>query len=107
LPIYEALACGKPMVASNVGGIPELISNQDYALLVPPADTDALARALFNGLHKAWSPKKLRAHGKNYAWENVADQLLKLYTEVLEKSVPVKTDIQDRSYAAHPSEVKL
>jgi glycosyltransferase involved in cell wall biosynthesis len=106
LPIYEALACGKPMVATSVGGIPELVSNQDYALLVPPADSEALAAALFNGLHKTWNPKKLSAYGKNYTWENVANQLRQLYRDVLETRV-YKNRYSVGSDAAHLPEVKL
>jgi len=46
LTVLEALAAGVPVVASAVGGLPEIVRQDDTGLLVPPADAGALARAL-------------------------------------------------------------
>jgi glycosyltransferase involved in cell wall biosynthesis len=46
LTITEAMASGCPVVASNVGGIPELIEDGITGLLVPPADDEALRKAI-------------------------------------------------------------
>jgi teichuronic acid biosynthesis glycosyltransferase TuaC len=83
LSVYEALACGRPMIASRVGGIPELITGDDYGLLVPPADAEALAEALLSGFRKEWDAARIRSHGQEYTWGHVADQLISLYEEVL------------------------
>jgi len=83
LPVYEALACGRPMVASRVGGIPEILTSDDYGLLVPPANSEALAKALLCGLHKEWNPQQLRKYSSRYSWANVANQLTDLYGELL------------------------
>jgi glycosyltransferase involved in cell wall biosynthesis len=83
LPIYEALACGKPVVASRVGGIPEIITSDAYGLLVPPSNPEALANALLCGLQKGWSPQQIRQHSTSYSWANVAHQLVGLYSEIL------------------------
>ncbi len=83
LPVYEALACGRPMIASRVGGIPELITSDDYGLLVPPADPEALSKALLSGFRKEWDPERIRKHGEKYTWGRVADQLISLYEELL------------------------
>ena len=46
LGVLEAMAAGKPVVATSVGGIPEMIDNGVNGLMVPPADDQALAGAL-------------------------------------------------------------
>jgi glycosyltransferase involved in cell wall biosynthesis len=83
LPVYEALACGRPMIASKVGGVPELIIGDDYGLLVPPANPEALGEALLRGLRKEWDTERIRSHSEKYTWGHVADQLLSLYKGVL------------------------
>jgi glycosyltransferase involved in cell wall biosynthesis len=44
--LLEAMAAGIPIVASRVGGIPEIVTDEHSALLVPPGDPPALARAI-------------------------------------------------------------
>ena len=59
--LLEAMACALPVVASNVGGIPEVVTDQVEGSLVPPQDTEALARALARYVE---SPALAGAHGR-------------------------------------------
>ncbi len=47
LALVEAMAAGVPCIATEVGGIPEIINTENVGILVPPTDADALAQAMF------------------------------------------------------------
>jgi teichuronic acid biosynthesis glycosyltransferase TuaC len=71
--ILEALACGRPVVATNVGGIPEIMSDA-CGRLVPPRDSRALAQALDSVLDSQWDADSIAAHWSR-SWSVVADEL--------------------------------
>jgi glycosyltransferase involved in cell wall biosynthesis len=75
--VLEALACGRPVVASNVGGIPEIL-NDECGRLVPPRDPGALVQALASVLGRTWDANAISAHGSR-SWEAVAAELLGIF----------------------------
>ena len=79
--VLEALACGRPVVASNVGGIPEILSDE-CGRLVPPRDSGALAQALASVLDRTWDAKAISAHGSR-SWETVAAELFENFTSLV------------------------
>jgi glycosyltransferase involved in cell wall biosynthesis len=62
LVVLEAMACGVPVVASSVGGIPEMVQHDENGLLVEPGDPDALARAMNLVLGDPRLRRRLREH---------------------------------------------
>ena len=83
--ILEALASGRPVVATNVGGIPEILS-EECGRLVPPRDAGALVQALASVLDSAWEAQAISARGSR-SWETVAAELL----EVFHSLAPART----------------
>jgi glycosyltransferase involved in cell wall biosynthesis len=84
----EAMAHGKAVVATRVGGIPDKIGEGDNGLLVPPADADALARAIVEALRDrdrlaAWGGKSRSVVETRFSWSRRVKDLLRLYEEVL------------------------
>lgn len=65
----EALACGLPVVASRVGGVPEIIQDGVNGLTVPPGDGSALAEALRAALTNAWDKTRICASVAAFDWE--------------------------------------
>ena len=74
--IVEALACGLPVVATPVGGIPEVV-DATCAILVPPRDSAALARGLDEALRRTWDETALsRRFSRD--WRTVAAETLEV-----------------------------
>ena len=83
LPVLEAMACGVPVVCSNVSSLPEVAG--DAALLVDPHDEAALAEALRRGLTDEDLRGRMVAQGleraAEFTWERAARQLLDVLEE--------------------------
>lgn len=81
--VVEALASGRPVVASAVGGIPGQVENGVDGLLVTAGDSAALASALEAALDREWSPARLRASSRRFWWSELAPRIQELYEEIL------------------------
>jgi glycosyltransferase involved in cell wall biosynthesis len=78
--VLEALACGRPVVATRVGGIPEIMSDA-CGRLIPPRDATALAEALHAVLSAQWDATSISAHWSR-SWSTVAQELLDIFHSV-------------------------
>ena len=85
--LVEAMAAGKPIVASNVGGIPDLIEHGVNGLLVPPGDENALAAAIRQFISDPEKAKIMGQRGRErchqYSLEAMIGKIDNLYEEVL------------------------
>ena len=90
--ILEAMAAGVPCIVTHVGGIPEIINNENMGILVPPKDSEALAQAM---IRITTMPKqeldKLIENAQNgvsqfYSHKIVSEKLRKLYESEFETS---------------------
>jgi glycosyltransferase involved in cell wall biosynthesis len=83
----EALMRGTPVVASDVGGLPEIVSDGESGLLVPPDDADALGRALLSLLGDRQRVESMGRAGRRdamarFAISRLVDSLLRIYGEI-------------------------
>ena len=85
LPIIEAMACGCPVVTSNISSMPEVAG--EAALLVDPHDVNALASALSRLLTepglRAGMMARGRARAARFTWDAAAQQTLRCYDEAV------------------------
>jgi glycosyltransferase involved in cell wall biosynthesis len=84
IAIVEAMAAGRPVVASAVGGIPEIVVHEDTGLLVPPGDAAALAGALATLLTHPGQARAMGARGQarvreRFSIETAVQQHQQLY----------------------------
>lgn len=88
--LIEALSYKKPVIASNVGGITDIVINGKTGLLVPEKNSEELATALKKILSDANLAKKLGEEGHNYvkekfAWDKIIKELKKTYEDAVKK----------------------
>ncbi|MDH5696644.1 MAG: glycosyltransferase family 4 protein [Dehalococcoidia bacterium] len=85
--LLEAMAVGKPIVASNIEGYAGVVTHGVDGLLVPPQDTKMLAQALISLLTDQALRQQMGARGKakasEYSWEQIAQKVLNYYVRVL------------------------
>jgi glycosyltransferase involved in cell wall biosynthesis len=87
--VLEAMACGIPIVGTRVGGIPELISNGDNGILVPPNDAQALTNAVLAVLEMTDSRETLGRKSRELVeslkldWASSAERMTEIYQKVL------------------------
>jgi glycosyltransferase involved in cell wall biosynthesis len=88
--IIESFAYGKPVIASNIGGIPEMLDNEEKGLLIDPGNVDHLVEAI----KKLYSDQELAVKkGKSarkkaeevYNSEKFYDNLMEIYDRLVEK----------------------
>ena len=72
--VLEAMACGLPVVATRVGGIPEVLPGH-AGILVPAHDHQALGRALADALQRDWSRDRILEHAARFRWDDNVRQL--------------------------------
>ena len=83
--IMESLSCGTPVVATNVGGAPEILTSTDIGMLVDRTP-DALYNALKRALETTWDRKRIRDHVKDRNWLTAADEVNSVFRNVLDKN---------------------
>lgn len=83
LVIAESLGCGTPVVASRVGGIPEIVGSDAGGILVAPGDEQALADALIAIVERTRDPVEVAASSRARPWSVQARRIAAVYEAVL------------------------
>ncbi len=85
----EAMASGKPVIATRVGGIPEVVEHGRTGLLVEPGNSRQIAEAVLYLLENKDIAKKMGANGieeaKNYSPDIISKKYIEVYRQVIEK----------------------
>lgn len=88
--LLEAMAVGKPIIASNIKGYASVITDGEDGLLVPPKNPKKLAEALLSLINDEPLQQKLGANGRakalEYDWEKVTQRLIDFYLKTIKQS---------------------
>jgi phosphatidylinositol alpha-mannosyltransferase len=88
--LLEAMAMGKPIVASNIEGYASVVTDGAEGLLVPPKDEKALSQALISLMNDESLRQQMGAKGKvkalDYSWQQVAQRVYNYYLKVLREA---------------------
>ncbi len=96
LPAAEAMACGTPVVSTTAGALPEIVG--DAGILVPPASTEALVRAITALLDAPHRRRQLGEAGQQrvrqmFNWHDTARQTVEVYEEAVRCSHGAKRSV--------------
>lgn len=89
--IVESLACGTPVVATRVGGVPEVINSQQLGALVDQNVT-SIAQGLDLALARPWNRELIAQHAQQRTWDVVAEELEQFFQERLGVGVESVSD---------------
>jgi len=79
----EAMACGLPVIATDVGGNAEVVCRDELGSIVPFGDAAALSRALDDALGKCWDRAAILDYARANQWDRRVAQLLHAYEPLL------------------------
>ena len=90
--VVEAMACEKPVIVSNIGGLPEVVEENVTGLIVPAANAEKLAAAMETLVRDEALRNKLGKEGRQrvarlYNWENNLADMINIYEELLNKKI--------------------
>jgi teichuronic acid biosynthesis glycosyltransferase TuaC len=73
--MFEALACGLPVVSTDVGGVSEILNNE-VGMICEQQNSDQLAESLIYALDREWDREAISHYGSQYTWDSVAEKIL-------------------------------
>jgi glycosyltransferase involved in cell wall biosynthesis len=77
--LLEAMACGLPVVATDVGGNAEVVARDELGIVVPFGDAEALQGALDRALAADWDRRRIRAHAEENQWDRRVRELVEAF----------------------------
>jgi len=86
LVVLESLACGTPVVVTDVGGLPEAVTGLGTGLVVPARDADALRERLaraFDGRAPLPTPAACRTHAESFSWADAVARHRQVYADAV------------------------
>lgn len=88
LVLKEAIACGLPVIATNVGDVNEII-NDRIGIIIPINNSKIIAESIVIALNKKWNSDYIQKYARQFTWENIAKKLI-TYVMKIQETPPGK-----------------
>lgn len=93
--VLEAAACGKPVIVSNIGGLPEVVIDNHTGFLVPPNSPEKLAEKIEKLIFDEQLRKQFGANGRRfveekYDYDKILDYIISIYEDAIRKHTDIK-----------------
>ncbi|MBB1076143.1 glycosyltransferase [Rhodoferax sp. 4810] len=82
----EAMACGLPVITTDVGGNAEVVNKPELGTIVPFGDHAALCKAIEEGLNKNWGRNAIRAYAEENSWDSRIQLLSDVFQQVIKQN---------------------
>lgn len=82
--LLEAMACGTPVAATNVGGTPELVKSPEAGVLVKERNSSCLVKAISEALSLNIDRNLTREYAKKFSWDQTVENQINLYTKIVD-----------------------
>jgi len=89
--VIEAMACSRPVIATRVGGIPEIVKDKETGMLVEPENVESLTKAILYLINNEQECAKMGSSGRKivesgFSWEKSAERLTAVYADILKEA---------------------
>lgn len=84
--MFEALSCGKPVIGTKVGGIPEIIIDEKFGILVEPRDVEGLAKAILRAFNTQWDTESILNYAEQFTLDRAAERIAEVYESALKEN---------------------
>jgi glycosyltransferase involved in cell wall biosynthesis len=98
--LLEAMACGTPVVATRVGGVPEIVQGRDAGALVGERTSEAIAAALRDLLASPPARAMTRRYAEGFGWEATTAGQISVFRDAMRGTVEARTAHQSESACA-------
>lgn len=81
--MFECLGCGRPFVGSDVGGVCDVITSEQYGYLVEPICPSGLTENILRVFDREWNSDIIVGHADHFTWSSIIEQVISVYDEII------------------------